>query len=188
LQEGVELTLQAESVVATDRPTTSRAAPGFLLCLQETLHAIIADGVQIFYHAHVVLGAVALVQAFQAFAGVILAIKTEPHLAFAKQIAAVCHVSAVLPPWNAARTIGSMKAFLIQIQFLKLVGSAKLAIHPAWSNQIFFHFSAADCLQELDVLDDQIRFPPILADGPLFGVVTPAPGNSPGAISFLGLS
>jgi len=140
LQERVELTVQAESVVAADRPTTSRAAPGFLLCLQETLHAIIADGVQIFYHAHVVLGAVALVQAFQAFAGVVCAFKTEANLAFAKQSAAFCHVGAVLPPWDAARAIASMKAFLIQIQFLKLVGSAKLAIHPAWSNQFFVHF------------------------------------------------
>jgi len=122
--EDLKLTVEAESVVAADPPTASWTAPGFLLCLQETLHAIIANGVQIFNHAHVVLRAVTLIQAFQAFAGVILAIKTEPHLAFAKQIAAICHVSAVLPPWDAARTIGSMKAFLIQIQFLKLVGSA----------------------------------------------------------------
>ena len=71
-----------------------------------------------------ILGAVALIQALQAFAGVSGAFKAEVHLTIAKQLAAICHVGAILAPGDAARAIASMKAFLIQIQFLKLVGSA----------------------------------------------------------------
>ncbi len=128
--------------MAADPPTASWTAPGFLLCLQETLHAIVANGVQICNHTHVVLRAVALIQTLQAFAGVLRAFKTEANLAFSQQLAAICHVGAVFPAGDAARAIGSVKAFFVQIHFFELVGCAQSAIHAAWSNQVFSqHFS-----------------------------------------------
>ena len=63
-QEGVELTGQAEPVVAADRATACGAAPLFTLGGQKTLHPVIPDGIEVFDHAHVVFRAVALIQAF----------------------------------------------------------------------------------------------------------------------------
>jgi len=64
LQESVELTVQAEPVVAADRATACGAAPLFTLGGQKTLHPVIPDGIEVFDHAHVVFRAVALIQAF----------------------------------------------------------------------------------------------------------------------------
>ena len=70
--------------MAADRPAAGWAAPLLLLSLQETLHPIIPDGIQVFDHAHVVFGAVAFIQAFQPLTGVICALKTKPDLAISK--------------------------------------------------------------------------------------------------------
>ncbi len=102
--------------MAADRSTTGWAAPMHCLRLQEILHAVIADGVQIFDHAHVIFCAVALIQALQALAGVIRTFKTEPNLAFPEQIAGIRHVGAVFPTGDAARAVGSVKTLLIQFQ------------------------------------------------------------------------
>jgi len=117
LQEGVELAVQAKPVVAADRPTASGAAPLFLLHFQEIIHSKILDGLQVFDHAHVIFGAVALIEAFEAFAGVSGTFKTETQLAFAKQLATIRHVGAVFPARDAARAVGPVKTLLIQVQF-----------------------------------------------------------------------
>jgi len=116
LQKKLELAVQAEPVMTADRPTAGGAAPLFRLHIQKIIHSKIPDGVQVFDHAHVVLGAVALIQALEAFAGVLRAFKTETQLAFAKQLAAIRHMGAVFPPGDAARAVGSVKTLLIQVQ------------------------------------------------------------------------
>lgn len=88
------------------------------------LHAIVADGVQVFDHAHVVFGTVALIEVFQAVAWIIGTFKTKANLAFAKQLAAVCHVDAILSAGNAARAVGAVKTSFVQVQLLEMVGGA----------------------------------------------------------------
>ena len=96
-------------------------------------------------------------------------------------------MGAILSPGDAAGAIGSVKPFFFFVHFLKLVCSAKSAIHPARSDQFCFHFSATDCFQELNVLNDHIRFPPVFADGPFLRKVPPIPGNRPRAVDLLGV-
>ena len=102
--------------MAADRSAAGWAAPLLLLRLQKVFHTRVAYGVKIFDHAHVILRAVALIQALQALAGVIRTFKTEPNLAFAEQIAGIRHVGAVFPAGDAARAVGSVKTLLIQVQ------------------------------------------------------------------------
>lgn len=126
--------------MAANRATTCWAVPNFLLCLQETLHAIVPNGVQVFDHAHVVLRAVALIQAFQAFTGIVRAFEAEPYLTFCQQLATICHVPAVFPTGDAARAVSAVETFFVQVHLFELVGCAQSAIHTAWSNQFFVHF------------------------------------------------
>lgn len=72
--------------MAADRSAASWAAPLLLLRRQEALLASSFDGVQVLDHAHVIFCAVAFIQAFQAFAGVISALKTGPNSTLSKQI------------------------------------------------------------------------------------------------------
>ena len=86
IHESFKLTAQTKPVMAANRPAAGWAAPFLLLRLQETLHPIIPDCIQVFDHAHVVFSAIAFIQAFQAFAGVFSTFKTKPDLAISKQI------------------------------------------------------------------------------------------------------
>ncbi len=115
LQEKLELTAKAEPVVAADRPTTGGAAPFFLLHLQEIIHSKIANGLQVFDHAHVILGAVAFIQAFETFAGVSGAFKAEAHFTICQQLATIRHVGAILAPGDAARAVASVETLLVQV-------------------------------------------------------------------------
>ena len=96
-------------------------------------------------------------------------------------------MGAVLAPGDAAGAIGSVKPFFVQIHFPELVRSAKPAIHSTRSNQFFLHFSATHRLLELEILDDQIGFPPVFADGPFLRIIAPAPGDRPGTVNLLGV-
>ena len=62
--------------------TTFRAAPLFLLFFQETLDTMLLDEFEVFYHAHMVLGAVSLIEGFQATTGKFFALIAKPNQSF----------------------------------------------------------------------------------------------------------
>ena len=110
--------------MAADRPAAGWAAPFLLLRLQETLHPIIPDCIQVFDHAHVVFSAIAFIQAFQAFAGVFSTFKTKPDASVCQQFARIVHMRAIFSSRNASRAIFFVKSPFVEIIFLELISDA----------------------------------------------------------------
>ena len=139
LHQGFEIAVQAQSVVAADGLAAFRAAPLFLFLFEEALDAVIPDEFKVFDHAHVVPGAVALIQVFQAAAGELGALVAKPHPSLAQQGALPFHEGAVLAARQAAGAVLLAEPLLLQVVLHRQVTDAERAVHAAGSDQLFFH-------------------------------------------------
>ena len=64
--------------MAADRSAAFRAAPLFLFLIQEGLHPVLLDEFQVGHHAHMIFGAVPLIQRLQPGAGKLSTFKAKP--------------------------------------------------------------------------------------------------------------
>jgi hypothetical protein len=80
------------------------------LNLQKRFDSLLLYKIEIFYHAHPVIRAVALIQLLQAPAWILCAFVAKLHQSVPKQLAIPLHENAVLPTRPAARAIGSTDA------------------------------------------------------------------------------
>jgi len=119
---------------------TFRATPLCLFLFQEPLDALLFDEFEVFYHAHMVLGAVSLIEGFQPTTGKIFALIAKANKSFPKHFAPVTHMKTVLTAWQTSLTINSFKSLLVQIIFHRQITDTYPAIHPAGSNKLFFQF------------------------------------------------
>ena len=103
--------------MAANHVSTIRAAPLFPFLFQELLDAMTFDELQVFYHAHMVFGAVALIKGNQPIAGEIVTIKAKPNKSFPNQIAMLFHEGTILTAWQAPGTVRSAKSLVFQIVF-----------------------------------------------------------------------
>ena len=97
--------------------------------------------IEVFYHAHMVKGTIALIEGFKAAAGKILAFIAEPHKPFPKQATLFFHKSTALTTWNATTAVRFSKSFLLQIVFHRQVADTYTAVHPTRRNKLFFHMN-----------------------------------------------
>lgn len=125
--------------MTADHSSAFRAAPPGLFFLQESLHPFSFDESEVLDHAHMVLGAVALIEGFQPFTGESSALIAEAELPFLQQFALITHVGTVFPSGNTAGTVFSVESLFVQVPLHKLIGNAQAAIHPAGSNELFLH-------------------------------------------------
>src|SRR4030066_1316379 len=97
------------------------------------------DEFEVFYHAHMVLGAVSLIKSFQPTTGKIFALIAKANKSFSKHFAPVTHMKTVLAARQTSLTINSFKSPLVQIIFHRQITDTYLAIHSAGSNKLFLH-------------------------------------------------
>ena len=113
LMQRCEIAIQAKSIMTAYRPATSTATPLCLFFFQEALDALLFDEFEIIYHAHMVLGVVALIEGFQPTTGKISTLIAKPDKPFPEQIALFLHEGAILTAWQAAGAVGLIKSLLI---------------------------------------------------------------------------
>ncbi len=97
------------------------------------------DEFEVFYHAHMVLGPVSLIEGFQPPAGILSALIAEPNKSFPEQIALIFHEGAVLTAWPAAGAVCLSKSLLLKVVLHRKVTDAYSAVHPTRSNEFLFH-------------------------------------------------
>jgi len=66
--------LEAQPAMTAYRPATLRTPPFLLFLLQKRLYSLLLNKIEIFYHAHVVVRTVALIQVLQSPARVLRAL------------------------------------------------------------------------------------------------------------------
>jgi len=101
--------------MAAYHSSTVGAVPPCRFLFQELLNAIVSDELEVLDHAHVVSGAVPRVQSLQPGAGIVAAAGAEPHQSLPKQVAASCHVGAVLAAWQATGAVGTSESLPVEI-------------------------------------------------------------------------
>ena len=125
--------------MAADHPATHSTTPFCSFFFYESLYAMLFDKFEVFYHAHVVVGAIPFIEVFQSAAGKILALVAEPHKSFPQEITLLLHEGAVFTAWPAAGAVPFCKTLLVQVIFHCQVADTNTAVHPAGSNEFFFH-------------------------------------------------
>ncbi len=132
--EPVQTTVIANAVMAAYCSAATGACPLLFLCSKEFIYAVIFDGIQIVYHAHVVAGAVALVNSAQVGAGEVSTFKTVGHLLFPQWSAALSQVSTSFIPGAAAGAVGNPDSFALDVIRAGKVTGAESAVHAAGCN------------------------------------------------------
>ena len=120
-------------------PGTFGAVPFYRLLFKETLDAMLLYKFEVFYHAHMVKGAIALIEGLQPATGKSLAFIAEPYKPFPQQVAVFCHKSAVLTAWAATGAVCLPDSLLFHVFFHRQIAGANGAVHPARGNELFFH-------------------------------------------------
>jgi len=92
---------------------TFRAAPLCIFLFQELLDAMLFDEFEVFYHTHMVLGAVTFIKSFEAFTGIVPALITKSDESFSKHFTPVTHMKTVLTARQTSLTINSFKSPLV---------------------------------------------------------------------------
>ncbi len=106
------------------RPATFRAAPHPLFLFQELLDAVLFDEFEVSHHAHMILGAVALIEGLQPATGEISALMAKPNKTFPEQIAAILHEGTVLTAWQTAGAVFPSESLLVQVVFHRQITDA----------------------------------------------------------------
>jgi hypothetical protein len=125
--------------MTADLCTTPRAAPPFLFLCQELFNAMLFDKVEVFYHAHVILGSVPLVESFESSAGKTLALMAKPNKSLPEEIAMLFHENTVLAAGQAAKAVLLAKPLVVEVMLHCQVADADAAVHSAGSYEILFH-------------------------------------------------
>lgn len=131
--------MQAESVVTADGTAAPGAAPLLRFLLEKIGAVVFLDVVEVINHAHVIPGAVPLIEVLQTPAGEITALVAETDKPEPELVAASLHEGTILTAGHAAIAVFSVEALLLQIVFLRQIADAKRTVHPAGSNKFFFH-------------------------------------------------
>ena len=135
--------------MAAYHSTTFGAAPFCLFLFQESLHTILLNKFEVFYHAHVVFCTIAFVEVFQSATGTILAFITETHKSPSQQVAVFCHKGAVLATWQATSAVFLPKSLLIKVGLHRQVADTHATIHSARGNEFFLHGFHNNIVQDL---------------------------------------
>ena len=129
------LTLVAFAVVCAEYAAACRAFVFLGLPAQEFIHAVISNELKIFYHAHVIFCAIALVQLFQSGA-VFFAFKTKLYFTFLNSFAVFDFTS------NTANDfIGICCSATGTFIFFSQISHADAAVHAAGCDQLCFKFA-----------------------------------------------
>jgi hypothetical protein len=99
-----QLAFITKSIVAANGPAASGAFPLFFLMSQEHIDTKFLDILKVFYHAHVVFIAVALVELLEALTGELFTFKAVFYTPLPYQFTPLDKV-AVFPPGTASGTI-----------------------------------------------------------------------------------
>jgi hypothetical protein len=125
--------------MATYDRAALRAPPFLFFLLQKLLHAALFNELQILNHAHVIVRAVTLVQAFKTAAGKLITLVAELHQPISKEVAVLFHEGAVLSPGATAGAVRSHDTRTSQVIFHREKARANGAVHAARRDQDFFH-------------------------------------------------
>jgi hypothetical protein len=120
----IEPAIQAQSIMTADGLAAFRAAPLCLFLVHEHLNAMLFDEIQVFQHAHMVLGTVALIEGFEPGAGIIIALKTKSDETIPYQIARVFHEHAMFTARQATGAVLPVEPLFLQIILHRQVADA----------------------------------------------------------------
>lgn len=101
--------------MATDHFTTPLALPRFLLRLEEFLHSMFSDELQIFYHTHPVARPVSFVKCPQSVAWKGCALETIGDLTFGQLGALFLEKRTFLVSWSAPCALDHSDPFCLQV-------------------------------------------------------------------------
>jgi len=90
-------------------------------------------------HTHVVFGTVSLIEGFESNTGEFAALITKPDKSFSQQITFITHKCTVLTARQAAGTVLPAESLFVQIILHSQIIRTQSAIHPAGSDELFFH-------------------------------------------------
>ena len=119
--------------MAAYHPATFRALPLRHLLFQEHLHTIPLHIFQVRYHAHMVEGAIALIEGLQMLTGEIPAFIAKPHQPFPQQFT-LSFVMTIPPARQTPGTVRPPKPLSFQVVLHRQVAGTQAAVHPARSN------------------------------------------------------
>jgi len=111
---------------------------GFFL-FQKAPGAILLYEYKVVYHTHVVFGTVSFIEGFESNTGEIAALIAKSDKSFSQQITVTFHESTVLTARQTAGTVLPAESLFVQIILHSKIISTQSAIHPAGSDELFFH-------------------------------------------------
>jgi hypothetical protein len=139
LVELVQTAAKTQPVMTAYHPTASGTAPlGFFL-FKKLPDARLFDEFNVFNHAHMIFGAVPIIEGLKSSTGEISTLKAKPNQSVADQIAVLFHKGAVLPARQTTGTVCLAKPLVFQVIFHREVAYTNSTIHSARSYQYFFH-------------------------------------------------
>ena len=120
---------------------TFRAAPLCLFLFQKSLHAMLFYEFEVFYHAHMVLGAVSLIKVFQPTTGKFFALIAKPNKSFPEQITVFFHEGTILTAWPAAAAVPLSKSLLLKVVFHRQITNTDSAVSSYFLSSCLFFYS-----------------------------------------------
>jgi len=93
------------------------------------------DEFEVFYHAHMVLGTVSLIEGFQPTTGKIFALIAKPNKSFPEQITLIFHEGTVLTAWQAAAAVCFSKSLFLKVIFHRQITNTDSAVHATGSDK-----------------------------------------------------
>jgi hypothetical protein len=93
------------------------------------------DEFEVFYHAHMVLGAVSLIKGFQPTTGKIFALIAKANKSFPEQIALIFHEGTVLTAWQAAAAVCLSKSLFLKVVFHRQITNTDSTVHATGSDK-----------------------------------------------------
>jgi len=135
LPQLIESAIQAQSIMTAYHFATFRTAPFFLFLFQKTFDAMLFDEFEVFYHAHMVPGAVSFIEAFQSTTGKFFALIAKPNQPFPEQITMFFHKGTVLTAWPTATAVSLSKSLLLKVIFHRQITNTESAVHATGSDK-----------------------------------------------------
>ena len=114
---------------------TFRTAPLFLFLFQVTFDAMLFNEFEVFYHAHMVPGAISLIKVFQPTTGKFFALIAKPNQSFPEQITMFFHKRTVLTAWPAAAAVSLSKSLLLKVISHRQITNTESAVHATGSDK-----------------------------------------------------
>ena len=121
---------------------TFRATPLCLFLFQEPLDAMLFDEFEVFYHAHMVLGAVSLIKVFQPTTGKFFALIAKPNQSFPEQITVFFHEGTILTAWPAAAAVPLSKSLLLKVVFHRQITNTDSIVSSYFLSSCLFSLLA----------------------------------------------